>query len=145
MNVSFGSKNPDERILSNFAATPIEMTIGQETFTCQSVEGFWQGLKSKGDMRRHVFAMSGLHARKAGSGKKKDSFEIGGVTFRVGSEEHEALIREAIRQKILQNPRAADALQRSRGSITHHVSGHSKPIFKMEKMLMSIRRELYGY
>lgn len=47
MNIQFRSSNPDERILSNFAATPFSISIGEETFQCASVEGFWQGLKSK--------------------------------------------------------------------------------------------------
>lgn len=121
------------------------ISIGEETFQCASVEGFWQGLKSKGDMRKHIFLQSGLAAKKAGSGKKSDYFEIGGRKYRVGGKDHEALILEAIRQKILQNPRAADALRRSVGTLTHEVGGHSKPIFKMEKMLMALRRELFGH
>ncbi len=145
MNIQFRSQNPDERILSNFAATPFTITIGEETFQCASVEGFWQGLKSKGDMRKHIFMQSGLAAKKAGGGKKSDYFEIGGRKYRVGGQDHEELIREAIRQKILQNPRAADALRRSEGTITHNVGGHAKPIFKMEKMLMAVRRELFGH
>lgn len=145
MNIRFRSQNPDERILSNFAATPFKITLGKETFLCASVEGFWQGLKSKGDMLKHIFLQSGLAAKKAGSGKKSDYFEIGGQKYRAGGKEHKDLIREAIRQKILQNPRAAEALRRSVGTLTHEVGGHSKPIFKMEKMLMSLRQELFGH
>ena len=145
MDISYSSSNPDERILSNFAPTPFSITIGNETFQCLSVEGFWQGLKSQGEMRKHIFQLSGLAAKKAGAKKKADSFEIGGKEFRVASKEHEALIREAIRQKILQNPNAAHALQRSQGSLTHNVPGAAKAIFRMEKMLMSIRMELFGH
>ena len=145
MNVSFRSNDWKERILSNFAATPFTITINGEAFQCQSVEGFWQGLKSKDERRQYVFGLFGLAAKNAGRGKKSASFEIAGVTYRVGSKEHEALIREAIKQKILQNPKAAEALNTSTGTITHQVPGSTKPIFKMEKMLMSVRNELYGH
>jgi hypothetical protein len=145
MNISYRSRDWRERILSNFADTPFAIVIHGETFPCRSVEGFWQGLKCKGDRRLYVFQLSGLAAKNAGRGKRGDSFEIAGLRIRVGSDEHEALIREAIRQKVLQNPRVAEALRESTGVITHHVPGHSKPIFKMEKMLASIRRELWGH
>ena len=65
-------------------------------------------------------------------------------TYLVGSDEHAALIEEAIRQKILQNPKAAQALRESRGILTHRVPGRIKPIFKMERFVKQIYRELYG-
>lgn len=145
MNVSYRSQNSSERILSNLANTPFSITVGVETFQCQSVEGFWQGLKAKGDMRKQVFLLAGLAAKNAGRGKSSAEFEIGGVKYRVGGKEHESLIREAIRQKILQNPNAAAALRESKGTISHSVPSKTKSIFKMEKMLMSIRSELYGH
>ncbi|MBL7825112.1 MAG: hypothetical protein JNJ57_00670 [Saprospiraceae bacterium] len=145
MNIYSKSKDWKERILSNFATTPFQIQIGEETFQCQSVEGFWQGLKCKSDMRLHVFGLSGMKAKKAGKGKKILSFEIAGMEIQYGSEQHQNLIREAIKQKILQNPKAAEALQSSKGKITHHVPSHSKPVFKMENLLMSVRLELYGY
>jgi len=145
MNVSYRSRDWRERILSNLADTPFAITINGETFQCRSVEGFWQGLKSKGDRRLYVFQLSGLAAKNAGWGKRAEFFEIAGSRIRVGSQEHEDLIREAIRQKILQNPRAAEALKNSTGTITHRVPAKTKPIFKMEKMLASVRRELWGH
>jgi len=143
MNVSYRSKDWRERILLNFAATPFIITINGEEFSCASVEGFWQGLKCKGEMRNHVFGLSGLAAKRAGRSKKASSFVIAGIRFRVGSVEHEELIRDAIRQKILQNEKAKRALEESSGQITHHVSSRVKPIFRMERMLMSIRKELF--
>lgn len=145
MNISYRSRNWRERILSNLAETPFEIEINGEVFFCRSVEGFWQGLKHKGDMRKHVFQLSGLAAKNAGRGKKSQFFEIGGSRYEVGSTGHEELIREAIKQKVLQHEKAEQALKESRGQITHNVSGRSRPIFKMEKMLMSIRKELWGY
>ncbi len=145
MNISYRSGNPVERILFNLAETPFTITINGEQFHCRSVEGFWQGLKSKGDRRAYVFGLAGLAAKNAGRGKRASHFEIAGLTIAVGSAEHEGLIREAVRQKILQNPGAAEALKSSTGTITHNVSARNAPIFKMEKMLMAIRKELYGH
>ena len=143
MNVSYRSKNWRERILSNLAATPFIITINGETFSCASVEGFWQGLKCKSKMRDHVFGLSGLAAKRAGRSKRASSFVIAGNRFRVGSVEHEELIRDAIRQKILQNEKVKRALEESSGQIKHNVSSKGKPIFRMERMLMSIRKELF--
>lgn len=145
MNISFRSKNPQERILSNLAHTPFTIKINGYEFRCNSVEGFWQGLKCKGEMRKHVFLLSGMGAKRAGSGKRGQSFEFAESLYRVGSKEHERLIREAIKQKVLQNPDVAQALRESTGRLTHNVGGRGKPIFKMEKMLESIRRELFGH
>jgi len=83
--------------------------------------------------------------KKTGAGKTFKEFEIAGQTYIVGSEEHENLIREAIKQKILQNTHVYEALKQSKGTITHNVPGKSKPIIKMEKLLMSVRKELFGY
>lgn len=145
MNVSFRSKDWRERILSNLAATPFTIHINGETFECKSVEGFWQGLKCKDEMRKHVFQLSGLAAKNTGKGKSAKHFYIAGNDIRVGSKEHYELIREAIKQKILQNSKAAQALQESQGGITHSIPKKGDPIFKMERMLTSIRKELFGH
>jgi hypothetical protein len=145
MNIYSKSKDWRERILSNFASTPFAIQIGDETFQCGSVEGLWQGLKCKGDMRLHVFGLSGMKAKMAGKGKKPKLISIGGLEFEYGSTVHEHIIREGIRQKVLQNEKAAQALRESKGKITHHVPGSSKPVFKMENLLMSVRAELFGH
>ncbi len=145
MNVSYRSKNWEERILSNLADTPFSITINEEEFHCRSVEGFWQGLKCKGERRLQVFQLAGLGAKNAGAGKRRPTFEIAGVTIRVGSKEHEILITDAVREKVTQNDKAHEALANSRGKITHKVPSKSKPIFKMEKMLTTVRKELFDY
>ena len=145
MNVYSKSKNWKERILSNFASTPFTIQIGEESFQCASVEGLWQGLKCKGDMKAHVFGLSGMKAKMVGKGKKCKKISIGGLEFEYGSPEHEEIIREGIKQKVLQNEKVAAALSESSGKITHHVPGSSKPIFKMENLLMSVRAELFGH
>ncbi len=146
MNIYSKSKDWRERILSNFASTPFTIQIGAETFQCASVEGLWQGLKCKDEMRLHVFGLSGMKAKMAGKGKKsKKPISIGGLEFEYGSAEHEQIIREGIKQKVLQNEKAATALRESKGRITHHVPGSSKPVFKMENLLMSVRAELFGH
>ena len=144
MNVHFHSKNWRERILSNLAHTPFTITINGQAFRCNSVEGFWQGLKSKGETREYVFLLSGLGAKRAGARKRKPTFEVAGITYRVGSREHAELVTEAIRQKILQNPKAARALRESRGHLNHSVPSRTKPIFRMEKFLRRLYNEMYG-
>jgi hypothetical protein len=145
MNIYSKSKDWKERILSNFASTPFSIQIGEESFQCASVEGLWQGLKCKGDMKMHVFGLSGMKAKMAGKGKKPRNISIAGLEFEYGSPEHEQIIREGIRQKVLQNEKVAVALKESKGKITHHVPGSSKPVFKMENLLMSVRAELFGH
>ena len=144
MNVHFHSRDWRERILSNLAHTPFTITINGQPFRCNSVEGFWQGLKTTGGMREHVFLLSGMGSKRAGAGKRKDTFEIAGDTYVVGGDEHAELIKEAIHQKILQNPKAAQALKESGGHLTHSVPGSSKPIFRMEKFLRALYSEMYG-
>jgi len=145
MNIYSGSKDWKERILSNFAFAPFTIEINGQEFECASVEGFWQGLKCEGDRRLYVFKLCAMAAKKVGADKTFKEFEIAGQKYIAGSEEHENLIREAIKQKILQNTHAYEALKQSKGAITHNVPGESKPIIKMEKLLMSVRKELFGY
>ncbi len=145
MNIYSGSSKPEERILSNFASTPFSININGEIYYCGSVEGFWQGLKCKGDMRLHVFSLGGMAAKNYGAGKKINSFELAGKNYTYGSKEHEALIKEAIKQKVLQNPKVFKALNESSGTITHHVPGASKPVIKMEKLLMQVRMEMFEH
>jgi hypothetical protein len=145
MNVHSKSNDWREQILSNFAATPFSIQIGDTLFQCASVEGLWQGLKCEADVRLHVFGLSGKQAKKAGKGKEMPLIHIGGLSFEYGSAEHEAVIREAIKQKILQNKKAADALKGSVGTITHTVSSGATPIFQVENLLQSIRMELFGH
>ncbi|MBK8703359.1 MAG: hypothetical protein IPN33_06875 [Saprospiraceae bacterium] len=145
MNIYSKSKDWRERILSNFASTPFTIQIGEETYQCASVEGLWQGLKCKDEMRLHVFGLSGMKAKMAGKGKKPKKINIAGMEFNYGSPDHEGIIREGIKQKVLQNEKVAEALRGSKGKITHHVPGSSKPVFKMENLLMSVRAELFGH
>lgn len=145
MNVYSKSKNWREKILSNFASTPFVIKINNEEYQCASVEGFWQGLKCKGDMRLHVFGLVGMYAKRAGKGKNTKTIKIAGEEFKYGSKRHEELIREAIKQKVLQNPQVYKVLKESKGKITHRVPSKSKPVIKMENLLMSVRSELFGH
>ncbi len=86
-----------------------------------------------------------MKAKMAGKGKKIKKIRIAGMEFDYGSAQHEAIIREGLKQKVMQNERVADALRASKGKITHHVPGSSKPVFKMENLLMSVRAELFGH
>jgi hypothetical protein len=144
VNVYFRSKDWRERILSNFAHTPFKITINGQEFECNSVEGFWQGLKCDDEKRRQVFLLSGPAAKRAGAGKKAPTFTMAGREYRVGSDEHAGLILEATRQKILQNPQAAQALKESNGILTHNVPRMAASRFKMEELLRQLYWELFG-
>ena len=64
--------------------------------------------------------------------------------YLVGSDEHAALMCNAIRQKILQNEKAREALWASKGVLTHRVRGETKAIFRMDRFLRQIYKELFG-
>ena len=142
MNISYRSQDWRERILSNLAHTPFVMEVGSQHCICNSVEGFWQGLKCHDAMREHVFLLSGLAAKNAGRSKRGTRFEFGGRSYEVGSQEHEDLICAAVRAKVLQNPKAAQALLESRGILTHRVPTKNRPIFKIENLLRGVYLEL---
>jgi len=145
MNIYSKAKDPRARILSNFAHTPFIISIWSEAHACASVEGLWQGLKHKGDMRQHVCELSGFAAKK--KSKKCTCFDWGykkGIQY--GSRDHYAIIREAVVQKVLHNPRVAEALKSTLGvQLTHNVPSRSskKPAFDIAKVLMDVRKELF--
>jgi hypothetical protein len=140
MDINFGSLDYRERLLSNLAHTPFVITINRQDFHCESVEGFWQGLKFEEEKRKEVFQLHGFPAKYAGKGIKKEVFSIAGGTFKTGSSSHENLIAEAIYQKILQNPNVKQVLLESDGEFTHNVPG--KPIFKVEKIMKRLYNRL---
>ena len=106
-NVASNSKNRIEKRLSNLDYAPFVL----HGRTYASIEGFWQGLKfpEGSEMRASVAAMSGLPSKKIGdSAEKSSTFEYLGQTYRVGSAEHQLLMKAALRAKFSQNP---DCLQ----------------------------------
>jgi hypothetical protein len=140
-NICFKSSNPIESILSNLAHTPFTLKIKDQEIFCQSVEGFWQGLKLEGEEREKTFQLWGFPAKYAGRGIKKESFEINGLKIKTSSLEHKSLIHNAIYEKVLQNELVYKALMESQGNLIHKVPG-TPPLFKVEEILKFIYSQL---
>lgn len=104
INVTYGSKNKIEKMLSNFAPTPFVLN----NIEYPSVESFWQGLYfPEGSLERgNVFKMKAIDAKKAAINKDKDlrQIEYFGKEIEIGSSQHHVLMREAIKAKLEQNP-----------------------------------------
>lgn len=102
VNVASNSENPTEALLSNLAHTPFEF----EGKIYASVEAFWQGLKFPDEATRvKIATMHGIESKKIGNGApKSETFEYNGQTYRVGSPEHQGLMKHVIRAKLEQNP-----------------------------------------
>lgn len=108
-NVASNSSDPVEKRLSNLDHAPFVLD-GREY---ASVEGLWQGLKySEGsDERERIAGLSGIESKKAGNGAPQSgTFVYLGETYSVGSPEHQALMKRAIRAKLEQNPEVRELL-----------------------------------
>ena len=122
LNIASYSDDPRARLLSTFAHTPFEVRIGGETLRCESVEGFWQGLKwpAGSSERFRVFGLWGLDAKLAGSAAPSGDIEIGDQRIARGSAAHHALAEQAMRAKLEQNPDVQAALRATVGlRLTH--------------------------
>lgn len=130
INIGLWSKTETERMLSNLAYTPFK--LNDKIYN--SVEGFWQGLKFPDEEKRNEIAkLWGVEAKKAGNkAEKSNEFEYQGKKFQVGSEEHQDLIRQAIKVKLEQNPHVLDLLLATGNKKITHIlinpqTGHVHP------------------
>ena len=122
LNIASYSDDPRARLLSTFAHTPFELRIGGETLRCESVEGFWQGLKwpAGSPERLRVFGLWGLEAKLAGAAAPAGDIEIGGRRVERGSAAHHGLAEQAMRAKLEQNSDVRAALRATNGlRLTH--------------------------
>jgi carbon-monoxide dehydrogenase small subunit len=108
-NVSSHEPSPAARLLANYARSPF--TVWGVRF--ESFEGFWQGLKfpEGSEEQQRVFALWGEEAKRAGElapGGGTTTWR--GATIRIGSDEHHALARQALRAKVTQSPAVRRAL-----------------------------------
>ncbi|MBS1955119.1 MAG: hypothetical protein JST89_13105 [Cyanobacteria bacterium SZAS-4] len=143
-NVVSTSTNEGARLLSNFAHTPFVL----DDVRYHSVEGFYVSLKfSDAKKRREMAKLFGAEAKDAGKSHKPTETIYGGVTIKMGSPEHQALIGRAIRAKIEQNPEVAKALIESYPREIIHNTGrpdHPKsnfPATVFVKILTELRDE----
>lgn len=108
-NVASNSSDPVEKRLSNLDYAPFVM----DGRAYASVEGFWQGLKypEGSEERERIAGLSGIESKKAGNGVPPSAtFVYLGETYAVGSPEHQALMKRAIRAKLEQNPDVLELL-----------------------------------
>jgi len=124
LNIASYSEDWRSRLLSTFAHTPFELCTAGEILRCESVEGFWQGLKwPAGSLERaRVFGLSGLDAKLAGVGAPVGDIDVAGQRIRRGSAEHHALAQRAMRAKLEQNLDVQAALRATVGlRLTHEL------------------------
>jgi hypothetical protein len=122
LNIASYSADWRSRLLSTFAHTPFELRLGAETVRCESVEGFWQGLKwpEGSSDRPRVFRLWGLDAKLAGAHAPLGDIEIAGQRISRGGAAHHALAERAMRAKLEQNADVGAALRATAGlRLTH--------------------------
>ena len=123
LNIASYSEDWRARLLSTFAHTPFALGCGPREIRCESVEGFWQGLKfpeGSGE-RERVFALHGLEARRAGAGAPTDdTIVFCGERVQLGSPEHHSLAEKAMRAKLEQNADVRRALLETAGLVLTH-------------------------
>ncbi|HNB21009.1 MAG TPA: hypothetical protein PKZ32_01240 [Candidatus Melainabacteria bacterium] len=143
INCASSSQEEVGRDASNFAHTPFVF----RGIEFASVEGFYQGIKfPEGEKRTQTFAMHGVYARSAGKKAKTKQTTFDGQTFTMGSPEHHAIIKEAIRAKFEQHPAIARAFVATRPRTIIHDTGRParKSAFPVEvfcRVMTEIREE----
>ena len=123
LNIASYSEDWRARLLSTFAHTPFALWCGEREIRCESVEGFWQGLKfPEGSADRdRVFALWGLEAKRAGArAPTDDTIVLCGERVQLGSPEHHALAEKAMRAKLEQNAEVRRALLETAGLVLTH-------------------------
>ncbi len=135
-------------MLSNLSFSPFSF----HGVNCASTEGFWQGLKFPPDDERRTecFGLWGYEAKKMceKATDRKTIFRLGDELVDVGSPRHLEIMREAIKAKILQNPRLLrEFLDTGDAEFTHPVRSKRTSILTSERfceMLRKTREELRG-
>lgn len=153
INIGFEGKTKTEQMLSNLAHTPFELH-GQ---IYESVEAFWQGLKFPDEKKREEIAqLWGIEAKKTGrKAPKVTEFEYQGEKFKVGSKEHQNLMKQALKAKFEQNPQALNLLLATgKKKVTHilinpqngfvHPDSQTIPGKTFCGFLMELREEFRG-
>ncbi len=131
------------RPIGNLALTPFALR-GR---AYASVEGFWQGLKFRGEAdRERVAALWGRAAKAAANGRPAPArFTFDRADYVTGSAEHRGLMLEACQAKFAQSLEARSALLATGDRpLTHHVRRDSATIpgAVLAEFWMRIRRTL---
>jgi len=151
--IAFFDGDPEVKLLSNFANTPFKL----DGVLYQSVECFWQSLKTENEKARLDIAAitDGLEVKRIGAELRKESnvFTYGDKMYMVGSKEHHFLLERAIRAKVGQNPEVLVCLERTENRVLRHMiknrfgqwrTGDSPalPARVFEDILTRIRKEI---
>lgn len=151
--IAFFDGDPEVKLLSNFANTPFTL----DGVTYQSVECFWQSLKTENAQARLDIAAitDGLEVKRIGAELRKESnvFTYDDKLYMAGSKEHHLLLERAIRAKVGQNPSVLVCLERTENRILRHMiknrfgqwrTGDSPalPARVFEDILTRIRQEI---
>lgn len=146
VNIGSSSAELTATEMSNFAHTPFN--LGGKTFG--SVEGFYVWLKWAQDPQRQSQAASmwGAEAKKFGKASKNTKAVWDGAEITLGSPEHHAVVKAAIKAKLEQHPaiakRFADTYPRE---IIHDLGYPENPNTKLpgkdfSRILTELRQEL---
>lgn len=128
INIYSKAATPLGRWMSNFAFTPIELP---EDGKFNSIEAYWYWLKTGDDRLR---TLSGFAAKQLG--RSLENKEVDQGVFR-------AKIAEAIRQKVLANPKWAEELLKSDPlPFTHFYEYGGKRIDAKHEWLVGLWHEL---
>ena len=132
LNIASYSEDWRARLLSQFAHTPFQVLCGSAVLQCESVEGFWQGLKwPEGSTERsRAFGLWGMEAKLAGAGAPNTDVDFCGRRLGRGGSEHHALAELATRAKLEQNPDVRRALLATSGlRLTHDlIDADGRPV-----------------
>ncbi|HEY9758134.1 MAG TPA: hypothetical protein V6C97_23415 [Oculatellaceae cyanobacterium] len=147
LNVASCAPEDIGKALSNFSERPF--TFRGRLY--KSVEAWYQGLKWPDDAKRAEIAdLSGVEAKRGGRGApKSDTFVFDGKEYTFGSPEHHALVKDAIKASLEQNPEVRDDFLKTHPRPIIHQTGRPErpgtalPGSKFAKILEDVRQELF--
>lgn len=150
VNISSGSKDEAERLLSNLNESPFEL----DGIQYRSVESFWQGLYFPEDERANIARLDGLTAKRFGGVREGQTHVIyDEKNVRIGSFEHHILLFRALKAKFDQNPTHRHLLLSTKHrELTHFLKKKDGTIIPDSKSIPAVRftqmlrilREYYG-
>jgi len=143
LNVASTSDEEIGRDLSNFGDFPFY--YGKRPIRYRSVESFYQALtQSDEKLRKTIAKLTGKEAKRAGNSQSSET-KFDGTTYVLGSPEHHALVQDAIREQLKQNPDLTARFVATRPRPLVHITAgdDSKrlPAAVFCRMLMELREE----
>ena len=123
-SLNIWSKSDEEigRLLSNFAHLPFEL----DGLEYASVEAFYASILIVGndEKRNRVRGFWGIKAKRYIPKNKPETFEYHGEEIGLGSDEHHALVKRAIRAKLEAHPEVLEAFLATRSRPLVHETGY---------------------